>query len=151
TIAFLDSGFYPHPDLTQPSDRILAFYDSTGTTPAIRSLEDPRAWAWHGTQTSVVAAGNGTLSDGVYKGLAPSGTVVLVRATGGSLDAEASILRGLEWVLENRARYGIRILSISIGVGPDPSYRDSPIDLSVAELVRQGVVVCAAVGNSGCG
>src|SRR5688572_19391559 len=29
TIAFLDSGFYPHPDLTEPLDRILAYVDVT--------------------------------------------------------------------------------------------------------------------------
>ena len=151
TIALLDSGFYPHPDLTQPSNRILAFHDSTGTTPAILSLDDPRSWAWHGTQTSVVAAGNGTLSDGVYKGLAPKANLVLVRASGGSRDTETSILRGIEWVLQNRERYGIRVVSISIGTGPNPNYRDSPVDLAATELVRNGVVVCAAVGNQGCG
>ncbi len=30
TIAFLDSGFYPHPDLTEPTSRIVAFKDITG-------------------------------------------------------------------------------------------------------------------------
>lgn len=31
TIAFLDSGFYPHPDLIQPENRIVAFKDITIT------------------------------------------------------------------------------------------------------------------------
>ena len=29
-VAFLDSGFFAHPDLTQPEDRILAYVDLTG-------------------------------------------------------------------------------------------------------------------------
>src|SRR5215472_9423458 len=29
TIAFIDSGFYPHPDLTQPVNRIVAYEDLT--------------------------------------------------------------------------------------------------------------------------
>ena len=27
TIAYLDSGVFPHPDLVEPSNRILAFFD----------------------------------------------------------------------------------------------------------------------------
>ena len=30
TIAFLDSGFYQHPDLTEPDNRIVAFHDISG-------------------------------------------------------------------------------------------------------------------------
>lgn len=37
TIAFLDSGFYPHPDLVQPVNRILAFKDVTGETDSLDS------------------------------------------------------------------------------------------------------------------
>ncbi|MCI0485430.1 MAG: hypothetical protein L0229_02405 [Blastocatellia bacterium] len=75
TIAFLDSGFYPHADLTQPVNRIAAFVDITRTGETLDkdfflAARAPEGWAWHGTQTSVVAAGNGRLSDGVYRGLA---------------------------------------------------------------------------------
>jgi serine protease AprX len=28
TLAFLDSGFFPHPDLTQPENRIACFADA---------------------------------------------------------------------------------------------------------------------------
>src|SRR5271166_1079853 len=37
TIAFLDSGFYPHADLVQPKNRIRAWVDAG--SPDIRSLE----------------------------------------------------------------------------------------------------------------
>src|SRR5512134_1181786 len=33
TIAFLDSGFYPHPDLVRPKNRILCYADATGRVP----------------------------------------------------------------------------------------------------------------------
>src|ERR1041384_5843238 len=59
TIALLDSGFYPHPDLTEPADRILALVDVTGELPSIERPSDSESWHWHGTQTSVVALGNG--------------------------------------------------------------------------------------------
>lgn len=150
TIAFVDSGFYPHPDLTQPQNRIRAFFDSTDADPPIRSLDDSRAWEWHGTQTSVAATGNGFLSDGVYRGIAPDAEMVLIKALGQSADPEKSIVRALEWILDNRERHNIRVASISIGGGEDSPERESLIEVAAEELVRHGIVVIAAAGNSGC-
>ncbi|HVF27322.1 MAG TPA: S8 family serine peptidase, partial [Pyrinomonadaceae bacterium] len=77
TIAFLDSGFYAHPDLTTPHNRILAYHN---IMPDSRStLETPDPASWHGMMTSVVAAGNGTLSKGFYRSIAPEANVVLVK------------------------------------------------------------------------
>src|SRR5262249_24400295 len=69
-IAILDSGFYPHMDLAQPENRIVAFKDVTNGKALLEADVVPQVWDWHGTQTSVVAAGNGYLSDGIYRGLA---------------------------------------------------------------------------------
>src|SRR4030095_8662396 len=70
TIAFLDSGFYPHPDLVEPTNRVVAYIDLAGEHSDFFSDAESYYWQWHGTQTSVSAAGNGYLSDGVYRGLA---------------------------------------------------------------------------------
>src|SRR5213592_2602433 len=78
TIAFLDSGFYPHADL---QDRILAYHDLASERPSLSPLESIESWQWHGTQTSVVAAGSGAQSDGVYRGLAADAELVLVKAS----------------------------------------------------------------------
>jgi hypothetical protein len=80
-IALLDSGFSPHPDLTAPQNRILVFHDVTNSSAKLNADQMPPAWAWHGTQTSVVAAGNGHLSDGIYRGLASDAAVVLVKVS----------------------------------------------------------------------
>src|SRR3954463_15906295 len=113
TIAFLDSGFYPHPDLTEPHDRIKAFFDISGEESSLGV--SPQGWHWHGTQTTVSAAGGGLLSDGVYRGVAHEASLVLVKASEGGRVTEDSIVRGLEWVIENRERYDIRVLNISLG------------------------------------
>src|SRR5215211_6246437 len=74
TIAFLDSGFYPHPDLVEPRSRVLAFKDIGGEEQSLdasfESGRTPESWHWHGTMVAVAAAGNGHLSGGVYRGLA---------------------------------------------------------------------------------
>ncbi len=79
TIAFLDSGFYPHVDLTTPNNRIIGYRDLLQPDGDLGSLFQPDVASWHGMMTSVVAAGNGSLSNGFYRGLAPDSDVVLVK------------------------------------------------------------------------
>ena len=65
--------------------------------------------------TSVVAAGNGSLSNGFYRGLAPDSDVVLVKLARTGRSTEDDIQKGLEWVLANREKYNIRVVNISAG------------------------------------
>src|ERR1051325_221976 len=78
TIAFLDSGFYAHADLTQPRNRILKYANLVERArPA--DLVTPQVSSWHGMMTSVVAAGNGYLSAGLHRGIASEANLVLVK------------------------------------------------------------------------
>lgn len=149
TIAFLDSGFYPHPDLLEPESRILAYQDLAEGHTSLNPHDRVESWHWHGTQTSVAAAGNGTLSDGVYRGLAWEAQLVLIKASHRGRITEDNIARGIEWVIENRDRYNIRVLNISLGGDEDVVCSRSIISQAAEEAIRQGVVVVAAAGNSG--
>ena len=80
TIALVDSGFYPHPDLMRPKRRIKAYADATREEAVADDFFTPRAASWHGTMTACTAAGNGYVSGGRYRGLAPDAEVVLVKA-----------------------------------------------------------------------
>src|SRR5262245_42527744 len=75
-IALLDSGFFAHPDLTTPRDRIRAYHDIFARRASRRVLREPNPSAWHGMMTSVVAAGNGALSQGRFRGLAHEADLV---------------------------------------------------------------------------
>ena len=164
TIAMIDSGFYPHPDLIEPVNRIVAFADVTqpddrfeldGSAPRPNSFREaergaPHDWDWHGTQTSVVAAGNGRLSDGVYRSLAAEARVVLVKAGDRGKITEENIARGFEWVMRNKERYNIRVVSISLGGDEDVPYETNIVDRAAEEAVKRGLVVVVAAGNSGC-
>jgi len=149
TIAFLDSGFYPHPDLTSRSNRIVAYKDLTNERPFLTATGTAESWQWHGTQTSVTAAGDGALSGGVYRGLAPEAQLVLVKVGEAGRITEENIARGLQWVIANRERYNIRVLNISLGGDEDVPCTKSIIDQAAEEAVRQGIVVVVAAGNSG--
>ncbi|HEX5886740.1 MAG TPA: S8 family serine peptidase, partial [Pyrinomonadaceae bacterium] len=149
TIAFLDSGFYPHPDLIETRNRVIAYEDVAGERRDLLSTDPVEPWQWHGTQTSVVAAGDGRLSDGVYRGLAHESELVLVKVSERGRITEENIARGLQWVIANRERYNIRVLNISLGGDEDVPCSRSIIDQAAEDAIDHGIVVVAAAGNSG--
>ncbi|MDZ7344083.1 MAG: S8 family serine peptidase [candidate division KSB1 bacterium] len=150
TIAMIDSGFYPHPDLIEPNNRIVALADVTQHEARYELNGKPYDWDWHGTQTSVVAAGNGWLSDGAYRSLASEAQVVLVKASDRGRIFEENIARGFEWVIRNKERYNIRVVSISLGGDDDVPHETNIVDQTAEEAVKRGLIVVAAAGNSGC-
>ena len=149
TIAFLDSGFYPHVDLTTPNNRIVAYKNMLDGDGDLETLFQPDVASWHGMMTSVVAAGNGSLSNGFYRGIAPEADVVLVKLARTGRITDENIREGLEWILSNREQYGIRIVNISAGGDDEQSYLDDPLSQLVEECTREGILVVCAVGNSG--
>ncbi len=149
TAAFIDSGFFAHPDLMTPHSRIHAFHDVIANTGGTELVGVADASSWHGMMSTVVAAGNGSLSGGRFKSLAPDLGLVLVRAGTLSRVHHDDIARAIEWVLVNRARYDIRVLNISCGGDYEASYLDDPMSRFAEACVRAGIVVVAAVGNSG--
>lgn len=144
-IAFLDSGFYPHADF---ADRVIAFHDVAGEEKSFNSIISPRGFHWHGTQTVTSCAGNGTLADGVYKGLASDAELVLVKVSKNGGISDESIEKGLLWVLLNREKYNIRVLNISLGGEMDASFAESRINALAEELINAGVCITVAAGNS---
>lgn len=145
-IAFLDSGFYPHVDL---KGRVVAYrslLDSEGDT---RSLFRPDVASWHGMMTSVVAAGDGSLSNGFYRGIAPAADVALVKLAKTGRISEQNIQDGLMWVLENHERLNIRIVNISAGGDDEQSYLTDPLSRVVEDCSAAGITVVCAIGNAG--
>ena len=149
TIAFLDSGFYPHVDLTTPDNRIIAYRNMVDEDGDLKSLFQPDVASWHGMMTSVVAAGNGSLSNGFYRGIAPGAKVVLVKLARTGRISEEDIQRGLEWVLEHREQYGIKVVNISAGGDYEQSYLTDELSQAVEACTASGIAVVCAVGNAG--
>lgn len=146
-IAFVDSGFYPHPEL---AGRVLAHVDASTQHVVEQDGHDfaPCDLSWHGQMTSVIAAGDGSHSSGRYRGIASDARLVLVRvSTPKGLIKEQDILRGLRWLLDTHRRFNVRVVNISVGgdfVSADP---DHPLHKAVRKLTEAGVVVVCAAGN----
>lgn len=143
-IAVLDTGIYPHSDLTQPKNRIIRFKDF------INYRSQPYDDHGHGTHCAGDAAGNGIKSGGKYRGPAPEanliGVKVLDRKGSGSV---STILAGIQWCIKNKDKYGIKIISMSLGAPASASYREDPLCRAVKNAWKKGLVVCAAAGNEG--
>jgi serine protease AprX len=149
TIAFLDSGFYPHPDLIKPHSRILAYHSIVAAEGDKTTLETPDPSSWHGMMTSVVAAGNGGLSNGFYRGIAPGASVVLVKLAKSGRILEENIERGLKWVMKHREEYGIRVVNISAGGDDEQPYLHNSLAQTVEQAISEGLTVVCAAGNAG--
>ncbi|MEZ4666964.1 MAG: S8 family serine peptidase [Anaerolineae bacterium] len=145
-IAFIDAGFYPHPDI---KSRIILHADASTS----HIIEEDVAFSgnefsWHGLMTSVIACGNGSQSNGIFRGIAPKASLVLVKvSTPKGQIKEADILRGLRWVIDTHKRLNIRIVNISVGgdFRSDDPYH--PLHDAIHKLTHAGVVVVAAAGN----
>src|SRR5262245_25303780 len=149
TIAFLDSGFYAHKDLTEPVNRIVAYHNIFAAEDDPSFLQKSDVASWHGMMTSVVAAGNGHLSEGFYRSIAPEAKVVLVKIGKSGHIPEANIEKGLRWVLTNKDKYQIQIVNISAGGDFQQSYLKNSLCQLVEETVKAGLTVVCAVGNAG--
>lgn len=146
TIAFLDSGFYPHPDL---GDRIAAYVDLGKETSDLNPQNCRNPWNWHGMMTSVTACGDGSLSNGRYRGLASEAKLVLIKCSRRGCICDDLILEGLRWVKANAKKYNINILNISVGSDFDPKQLNCEISKASEDLVDDGILVIAAAGNNG--
>jgi len=154
TVAVLDSGLWEHPALrndTSGNQRVLARYDAIGDKVVDEAFDE----SGHGTHlTSVLAHSGSTLHDGKptgsYKGVAPDVGLVIIKAfdvegQGDMLD----IVRGVQWVLEHREKYDIRILNLSFASRPRWPYWLDPVNQSLMRAWAEGVIVIAAAGNEG--
>lgn len=149
TIAFIDSGFHAHPDLTAGRDRIRAYHDIHTPGGGREALSQSDASAWHGMMTSVVAAGNGSLSNGRFRGLAWESDLVLVKAGSAHRIVHDDIKRGIEWVIDHKEEHNIRVLNISCGGDYEESFLTDGLSRAADEASRRGIVVVAAAGNAG--
>src|SRR4029077_2404910 len=61
----------------------------------------------------------------------------------------SDVIDGIEWVVNNRMTYNIRVMNLSLGHPvTEPSATD-PLCVAVADAVNHGIVVVVAAGNSG--
>src|SRR5262245_7388322 len=154
TIAVLDSGVdETHPDLPDGSKVVgnVRLSTSSGAAPdfiyapAVEGIANTDLALGHGTFVASVAAGSGSASAGANRGIAPGASILGLSA--GDLYI-INVLEGFDYILDNRTRFGVRVVNCSWGTEGffDP---DDPVNIATRFLYDNGVTVIFAAGNHG--
>jgi serine protease AprX len=61
----------------------------------------------------------------------------------------SDVIRAIDYAIENRDRFGLRVLNLSLGRPVYESYADDPLCQAVERAYRAGLVVVASAGNYG--
>lgn len=140
-VCFLDTGIADHPDF---KGRIQVFTDF------IAGKKNPYDDNGHGTHVAGILCGDGSVSGGKYKGVAPDCRIIAVKVLDrfGNGNKE-DVLRAFQWILQNYRKFRIRIVNISVGTVYKTRCDHHILIQGVEELWDQGLVVVAAAGNQG--
>jgi subtilisin family serine protease len=158
TVAVLDTGIDPRfPELRRTfwtrGDRFLAYYDAINEELYERSrmMRSPRDGNGHGTHVAgIIANGSFEWQDREFRGVAPGANLVSVRVLNEEgAGTYADVLKGLNWVVQNKDTYNIRVLNISMYAVPVAPYWADPYNLAVMAAWEAGITVIASAGNTG--
>lgn len=144
-VAVLDTGICYHPDFVEKENRIIAFEDILHKK---NSVYDDNG---HGTHVASIIGGDGSASNGLYCGVAPKCNIISVKVLNqrGNGNIE-DVIQGLHWVLENKEKYRIRIVNISVGTTTKEEVNeDSELVKAVNQVWDREIVVVVAAGNGG--
>ena len=138
-IAIVDSGIQNRSDF---GNRLLASVNLS-TIAGNSSTDDQRG---HGTFVAGIAAG--AASD--LTGAAPTAPLVSIKVIDQNGQAKTSdIVNACQWILDNKAKYNIRVANFSLHSSYGTNFYRDPLDQAVEKLWFSGVTVVAAAGNYG--
>jgi serine protease AprX len=154
-VAVIDTGIAGNlPDFrtsqSDPTSRVVA---SAVVNPSASTANDGLG---HGTHIAGLIAGNGGYLDqsdanyADYAGVAPDANLISVKA--GDDHGAATVLDvidGLQFVVDHKSDYNIRVVNLSLRSTDPQSYRDDPLDAAVESAWFNGITVVVAAGNEG--
>ena len=110
----------------------------------------------HGTAVAGLVAGNGWYRDssdarfGQYAGTAPDANLISVKVADDSGQATTlDAIYGLQFAVDHKADYNIRVVNLSFRSTSAESYTTDPLDAAVEQAWFDGITVVAAAGNLG--
>ncbi|MFZ1753447.1 MAG: S8 family serine peptidase [Caldilineaceae bacterium] len=113
--------------------------------------EDSKDSYGHGTHVAGAIWNNMTdFGTGVYLGVAPDAKILSVRVLDGHGNGTyADAIQGIQYVVQHKDYFGIRVLNMSMSAHPTTPYFVDPLNRAVMEAWAAGITVVAAAGNVG--
>jgi serine protease AprX len=141
-VAVLDTGLAPHFDM---KNRVVQFKDM------VNGREGLYDDSGHGTHVCGILAGDGSLSNGKYAGIAPEASLVVIKVLEENGDGNLEqILRGIQWILRYQKKYDIRIVNLSVGARQGMEYsKERRLIEAVEDMWDAGLAVIVSAGNGG--
>lgn len=145
TVAVIDSGInVGHEDLADSNGDTRVTVNLNFSSTASNDLDK----YGHGTHIAGIIGGNGYHSDGKYIGVAPKVNLINVKVCDDHGEATTSdVVNGLQWIYENKDRYNIRVVNLSLNSAVAESYHSSPLDAALEILWFNRIVVVVSAGN----
>ena len=145
-VAVLDSGIASHSAI---GTRVVARVNLVSSEPGVTG--DPFG---HGTHVAGMIGGLGSAASRVTTaysgGSAPAVKFIDVRVLGRTGTGYTSdVLAGIDWVIANRTKYGIRVINLSLGHPVAEPAATDPLCIAVERAVKAGIVVVTSAGNYG--
>lgn len=142
TAVIMDSGICPHPDYI---DRILFFKDF------VQKKNFYYDDASHGSHVTGILGGNGRMSYGRYRGIAPECSLIHLKVLDqNGIGKIPTAIAAMDWVIKNREKFHIRVLNFSIGASLNAQEADGKLLIDWVERVwDSGIAVVVAAGNMG--
>ncbi len=104
----------------------------------------------HGTHVAGIIAGSGYDSGGARRGVAPGARLVVLKVLDSTGNGHISnVIAAIDYAVEHRAQFNIRIINLSVAAGVHESYEVDPLTLAAKRAVDAGIVVITAAGNLG--
>jgi serine protease AprX len=148
-VAVVDSGINPNGDLYTVMGVNRQVANVRYNTDYNQNTSDGYG---HGTHVSSIIAGDGSESNGQYIGVAPMANIINVKVSNDDGSATMKdVVSGLQWVLNNKSTYNIRVVNISLNSSVAESYNTNPLDAAAEILWFNGIVVVVSAGNQSTG
>jgi serine protease AprX len=159
-VAVIDSGLELSEDLS--GGRADRFVDFTADGRAAHPYDD----YGHGTHVATLIAGKGKRSQvdvirlengkpihvrvARFAGVAPKARIISLKVLDGNGGGyTSSVLRALEFAIDNRDKLKIDVINLSLGHPIYESPETDPLVQAVEDAVRSGIIVVASAGNYG--
>lgn len=143
-IGIIDSGVFPHPDLTSRRNAINYFYD------LINGYEKPYDDNGHGTFICGCIAGSGALSSNAYVGIAPNSNLCVIKAFDASGNGFLSdIIKAMDILIDLRDKYNIRIICLPFEFSYMNKIKVNPLEEIIKHAMNANIAIIVPSGNLG--
>ncbi len=161
-VAIMDSGVDGlNPDLAYPGHVVqnvkllgsMKDVMSPDTSPVaanlfLENVPNTDLTGGHGTHVAGIVGSSGASSAGKYPGVAPGANLVGISA--GETIVIFWALAGFDWLIDNAAKYNIKVVNNSWGSTGTYDPND-PTNVATKEVYKAGIAVVFAAGNEGPG